>query len=163
MLNTLKKHDLLRLIGPLGTFYLREDTRPAILVGGGTGFAPLAAMIEDVSATNTSRQLKLYWGVRSRQDFYRLEQVHAWEQELGIEFTPVLSEPDSNWSSRCDWVHDAVLTDYPNLSGMQVYASGPPEMITAIRSSFPQHGLTDDALFYDSFEYAVDQHSMEIA
>ena len=84
-----------------------------------------------------------------------------WENEMGIRFTPVLSRPDLDWDGRSGWVHEAVLADYADLSSLQVYASGPPEMIAAIRATFPKHGLAADALYYDSFEHAVDPPGLE--
>ncbi|MCG6872108.1 MAG: 2Fe-2S iron-sulfur cluster binding domain-containing protein [Gammaproteobacteria bacterium] len=152
----LRERDLMRLTGPLGTFFLRQDARPAILVGGGTGLAPLAAMIEEAHRGKSQRPMQLYWGVRSERDLYYAKQLAAWQQVPGFSFTPVLSEPDAHWQGRSGWVHQAVLADHTDLSTVQVYASGPPAMIHAIREEFPAHGLAEDALFYDSFESAVD-------
>ena len=157
-LSTIREQDLLHLTGPLGTFFLRDDPRPVIFVAGGPGFAPIAAMVEDLRMNKIRKSVKFYWGVRSRRDLYRLEQVGRWERELGLGFIPVLSKPDLDWEGRRGWVHEAILADYPDLSGVQVYTSGPPEMISAIRTSFPQHGLSEDMLYYDSFEPAVDTH-----
>ena len=162
-LSTLQEQDLLHVMGPLGTYFLRDDPRPAILVGGGTGLAPIVAMIEDLRVRGVRRPMKFYWGVRSRRDLYRRAQIGIWERELGVGFTPVLSRPDPDWEGRCGRVHEAVLADHPDLSGVQVYASGPPQMIAAIRESFPQHGLAGDALYYDSFDYAVDPPDLDIA
>ena len=160
-LSTLKQQDVLRVMGPLGTFFMRDDLRPAICVAGGTGFAPVAAMIESLRIQGKRGPVEFYWGVRSRRDLYCLEQVSMWENEMGIRFTPVLSRPDLDWDGRSGWVHEAVLADYTDLSGLQVYASGPPEMIAAIRETFPEHGLAADALYYDSFEHAVDPPGLE--
>lgn len=160
-LSAIQEQDLLHVMGPLGTFFLREDPRPAILVGGGTGFAPIAAMLDDLCVRGVRRPVKFYWGVRTRRDLYRHQQIAVWERELGAGFTPVLSRPDPDWEGRCGPVHEAVLADHPDLSQVQVYASGPPEMIAAIRTSFPQHGLAGDALYYDSFEYALDPPGLD--
>ena len=155
-LGTMKEQDLLAVIGPLGTFFLRDDPRPTILIAAGTGFAPISAMLEDLRKRGIQRRIQFYWGVVSRRDLYRHEQICTWEREMGIKFIPVLSAPDSDWDGLCGKVHEAVLADHSDLSDMQVYASGLPEMIAAVRKTFPRHGLRADALYCESFECAVD-------
>ncbi len=154
----MKERDLLRFQGPLGTFFLREDSdRPVILVAGGTGFAPIKAMLEHAFAQGITRPLHLYWGVRGRRDLYLHDLPQAWTREHPhFRFTPVLSEPqpEDQWSGRTGWVHEAVIADYPDLSRHEVYASGPPPMIEALKQSVKIHGLPGDRLYYDSFEHA---------
>lgn len=154
---SLKERDLLRFQGPLGTFFLRiESVRPIILVAGGTGFAPVKSIIEDALARGETRPMHLYWGVRARRDLYRHALAESWQaSHPGFRYTPVLSEPaaEDQWSGRRGWVHEAVIADYPDLSGAEVYASGPPAMIHALKKAVREHGLPDDQLYYDSFEY----------
>lgn len=152
--------DLLRFQGPLGTFFLREESdRPIIFVAGGTGFAPIKAMIEHILHRGGLRPMHLYWGVRARQDLYQHELAQAWAQACpGLRYTPVLSEPlpGDDWRGRVGWVHAAVLQDYPDLRSQEVYACGPPAMIDAIKKTFVRQGLMVDALYYDSFDHAHD-------
>ena len=153
----MKEKDLLRLRGPLGMFFLRESARPAILIAGGTGFAPMKSIVEDAIARGGQRPLHLYWGARARADLYLHDLAAAWaEAHASLRYTPVLSEPHATdaWAGRTGWVHEAVLTDYPTLDDYEVYASGPPPMIDAIRRTFFARGLSDDRLYYDSFEFA---------
>ncbi len=157
----MKERDLLRFQGPLGTFFLRDgdDVRPIILVAGGTGFAPIKAILEQAFAEGIRRPMHLFWGVRAEHDLYMRELVESWqERHDNFAFTPVLSEPGGNdaWTGATGWVHEAVTRDYPDLSGFQVYASGPPPMIEALKRSFAGHGLPEDQLFYDSFEFSYD-------
>jgi CDP-4-dehydro-6-deoxyglucose reductase len=154
----MQEKDLLRFQGPFGMFFLREDSdRPAILVAGGTGFAPIKSILEYAFAKGTTRPLHLYWGVRARRDLYLSELPQAWAREHGnFKFTPVLSEPrpEDRWDGRQGWVHEAVAADYPDLSRHEVYASGPPPMIDALKAVVKKHGLPEDRLYYDSFEFA---------
>ncbi len=154
---TMKERDLLRLQGPLGTFFLREDSdRPMIFMAGGTGFAPIKAIIENTLALGLARPLYLYWGARAARDLYMDEFARTWAQSHAhIQYTPVLSDADKDWSGRSGWVHKAVLADHPDLSNFDVYASGPPPMIEAARDAFIQAGLSTDNLFFDSFEFAA--------
>jgi CDP-4-dehydro-6-deoxyglucose reductase, E3 len=154
----MQEKDLLRFQGPFGMFFLREDSdRPAILVAGGTGFAPIKSMLEYAFAKGTTRPLHLYWGVRAKRDLYLHDLPQAWAREHNnFKFTPVLSEPrpEDRWDGRRGWVHEAVAADYPDLSGHEVYASGPPPMIEALKAAVKKHGLPEDRLYYDSFEFA---------
>ena len=150
--------DLLRFQGPFGMFFLREESdRPAVLVAGGTGFAPIKSILEYAFTQGIQRPLHLYWGVRAKRDLYLPDLPPAWAREhKNFKFTPVLSEPrpEDRWDGRQGWVHEAVAKDYPDLSRHEVYASGPPPMIDALKATVKKHGLPDDRLYYDSFEFA---------
>lgn len=155
----MKERAILRLQGPLGTFFVREDSsRPLLMMAGGTGFAPLKAMIEQIYASGPhTRPVHLYWGARHRAGLYLHEQVEGWvDSRPGLRYTPVLSEPlpADDWRGRTGWVHEALAADYPDLSGFDVYMSGPPAMIRAARERFAQQGLPDEQLCFDAFEFA---------
>ncbi len=158
--NGLREKAILRFQGPLGSFFLREESqRPIIMVGGGTGFAPLKSMLEHAFHVGVQRSIHLYWGARSREDLYLNELPEAWaERHPNFRYTPVLSDPgsDSNWRGRSGWVHAAVADDYADLSSYEVYMSGPPAMIDAARVAFAERGLDADHLYFDSFDYAPD-------
>ena len=157
--NSMRERDLLRFQGPLGTFFLRENSeRPIVMMGGGTGFAPLKSMIEDAFEGGVTRDIHLFWGVRAKRDLYLHELAQSWTQVPTFRYTPVLSEPvaDDQWSGATGWVHEAVINAYPNLDEHEVYASGPPPMIEAGKLAFAAHGLDRDRLFFDSFEFSND-------
>lgn len=153
----MQEKGILRINAPLGTFVLDESSdRPLIFVGGGTGFAPLKGQIEHAFHLGWDRPMHLYWGVRGRRDLYLPDLPGQWaEGRDNFSFVPVLSEPDADWDGRDGWVHEAVIADYPDLSGFDIYMAGPPPMIVAAKDAFRQAGLKDDRLFYDSFEYAA--------
>jgi CDP-4-dehydro-6-deoxyglucose reductase len=154
----MQEKDLLRFQGPFGMFFLREESdRPAILVAGGTGFAPIKSILEYAFAKGITRPLHLYWGVRAKRDLYLPDLPPQWARERkNFKYTAVLSEPrpEDRRNGRRGWVHEAVAVDYPDLSGHEVYASGPPPMIDALKPMVIKHGLPEDRLYYDSFEFA---------
>jgi CDP-4-dehydro-6-deoxyglucose reductase len=156
----MRERAILRFQGPLGTFFLREDSqRPIIMIGGGTGFAPLKGMLEHAFYVGINRPIHLYWGARARQDLYLHELPEAWlEKYSRFSYTPVLSEPqpEDHWQGRTGWVHEAVLADYADLSAYEVYMSGPPAMIKAAKLGFATRGLPEEYLYYDSFDFAAD-------
>ena len=159
--SSLKERDILRLKGPLGSFFIREDSdKPMIFIAGGTGFAPIKGMLEHAFAAHLDREMVLYWGVRSLKDLYMAELPQQWQAEHpNFTFIPVLSnpEPGDQWPGRTGYVHEAVLADFADLSGYQVYACGAPIMVDSARDAFGQtRGLPEDAFFADSFVFAAD-------
>ncbi|WP_244832100.1 CDP-6-deoxy-delta-3,4-glucoseen reductase [Caballeronia sp. TF1N1] len=157
----MKERDLLRIEGPFGTFFLREDSdKPVIFFASGTGFAPIKAMIEHALFKELSRPISLYWGGRRKEDLYMMALAERWAREVpGFTFVPVLSEPGVNgsWLGRTGLVHRAVIEDLPDLSGYQVYACGAPVMVEAARRDFTLcHRLPTDEFFADSFTSSAD-------
>jgi CDP-4-dehydro-6-deoxyglucose reductase, E3 len=150
----LKVRDLLRFEGPLGSFYLREDSsKPIVMVASGTGFAPIKAICEYALEKKVSRPVTLYWGVRLKRDLYMLELARSWKH---LNFIPVLS--DEQWEGRMGFVHRAVMEDFPDLSGHQVYACGAPIVVESARRDFSaQCRLPADEFYADSFLTEADK------
>ena len=154
----MKEKALLQIEGPLGAFYLRDTQRPVLFVAGGTGYAPVKSILTEMYAGDEDRSVHFYWGARAYRDLYDLERVCAWSEAIsGFGFTPVLSEPfaEDRWPGRAGLVHAAVLQDHTDLSGFDVYAAGPPQMVEAARREFLARGLPASAFFFDSFDYAA--------
>jgi CDP-4-dehydro-6-deoxyglucose reductase, E3 len=157
----LKEKDILRFEGPMGTFYLREDsTKPIVLLASGTGFAPIKAIIEQAKFKNSRRPMILYWGGRRPADLYMDAMAKQWAQELpAFTYIPVVSEAkgQDNWSGRTGFVHKAVMQDLPDMSGYQVYACGAPIVVDSARADFVRVcRLPEDEFFADSFTSAAD-------
>jgi len=157
----MKERAILRFEGPLGTFYLREDSdKPMIFVAGGTGFAPIKGQIEHAFHHGVDRPMVLYWGVRSRKDLYMPDLPVQWQRDHpNFTFIPVLSDPlpEDRWEGRTGFVHQAVLDDFPGLSGYQVYVCGAPAMTDVARQTFVgERGLPEDEFYCDAFTPSVD-------
>jgi CDP-4-dehydro-6-deoxyglucose reductase len=159
LFNEFKGREILRLEGPLGTFFLRDSDKPIVFVAGGTGFAPVKAVIEHALNHDVQRPMALYWGARASRDLYLPDLPGTWQaRHRDFRFIPVLSDPlpEDRWPGRTGLVHKAVMTDFPDLSGYQVYACGGPAMIDAARRDFAmQCGLPENEFFADSFTYAA--------
>jgi CDP-4-dehydro-6-deoxyglucose reductase len=155
----MREKALLRFQGPLGTFFLREDTeRSAILIGGGTGFAPLKGMLEHAFEIGWRQPLHLFWGARARWDLYLDELPRHWARvHENFRYTPVLSEPapGDGWAGETGLVTDVVVSQYPQLTPFDIYLSGPPVMVQAGHGLFLNHGLDESRFFSDAFEYAA--------
>jgi CDP-4-dehydro-6-deoxyglucose reductase len=150
--NEMKVRDILRIKGPLGTFFLRENSnKPIIFVASGTGFAPVKAIIEHAMYVGIKRPMHMYWGVRKQSDFYMLDEIQKWEN-YGIKITQVVS--DEPWSGRSGFVHQAVVDDYTDLSGYQVYACGAPVVVEAAHRDLTQKcKLPNEEFFSDAFTF----------
>lgn len=159
--NELKERDILRLEGPQGNFFVRNDRpdRPMIMMGGGTGFAPLKSMIENLIEQDDRRTIHLYWGARKPSELYLDELPANWALAHDhIHYRKAISEPGDGDTGNCfrGMVHEAVIADHSDLSGFDVYMSGPPAMIEVAKRQFIEHGVAEDRLFYDSFEFGLD-------
>jgi CDP-4-dehydro-6-deoxyglucose reductase, E3 len=155
----MKEKDIIRIEGPFGTFFLREDSaKPIVLLASGTGFAPIKAIVEHALHTGVKRPMTLYWGCRARADLYMDDLPSRWQREGKLRYVPVLSDalPADQWTGRAGFVHRAVMEDLPDLSGHQVYACGAPAMVDAARSDFTAKcRLPDEEFFSDSFTPAA--------
>jgi len=157
----MKEREILRLEGPFGSFFLREDSdKPMVLLASGTGFAPIKAIVEHMIFKKIDRPAVLYWGGRRPHDFYMNELARSWEQALpGFRYVPVASDalPEDNWQGRTGFVHQVVMQDIPDLSGHQVYACGAPIVIDSARRDFSaQCGLPAEEFHADSFTSQAD-------
>jgi CDP-4-dehydro-6-deoxyglucose reductase len=158
----MKEKEILRIEGPFGSFFLREDSdRPIVLLASGTGFAPLKAIIEHMEFKAITRPAVLYWGCRSKADLY----LHDWALQAAarlpsLRYVPVLSEPKpaDGWAGRTGLVHRAVMVDLPDLSGHQVYACGAPVMVESAQRDFVATcGLPPEEFYADSFTSEADK------
>ena len=159
----MKEREILRVEGPFGSFFLREDSsKPIVLLASGTGFAPIKAIIEQLQHTASPREAVFYWGCRSKADLY----LHDWALEAAasmpkLRYVPVLSEPkpEDGWNGRIGLVHQAVMADLPDLSDHQVYACGAPIMVDSAQRDFvAECGLPAEEFYADSFTSEADKH-----
>jgi len=151
----MKEKEILRFEGPLGTFFLREDSdKPIVLLASGTGFAPIKAIIEHALHAGITRPMTLYWGGRRPDDLYLHSLAATWARDGKLKYVPVLSEaqPEDAWTGRTGFVHEAVMADLPDLSGHQVYACGAPLMVEAAHRDFTTRcGLPENEFYSDAF------------
>jgi CDP-4-dehydro-6-deoxyglucose reductase len=158
----MKEKEILRIEGPFGSFYLREDSsKPMILLASGTGFAPIKALLEHMQHQGSQRPMTLYWGGRRPEDLY----LDAWVREQltvmpKLRYVPVVSDalPEDQWAGRAGFVHRAVLEDFPDLSQHQVYACGAPIVVDSARTDFSTlAGLPGDEFYADAFTSEADK------
>jgi CDP-4-dehydro-6-deoxyglucose reductase len=156
----MKERDILRFEGPQGTFFLREDSgKPIVFVASGTGFAPIKSIIEHAIHKGIARPMTLYWGGRRPRDLYLHALAEGWAAQGRLKYVPVISDalPEDAWTGRTGFVHRAVMQDFPDLSGHQVYACGVPVMVDAARRDFTTLcKLPEEEFYADSFTTQAD-------
>ena len=157
----MKEKEIQRVEGPFGSFFLRENSeKPMVFLASGTGFAPIKGLLAHMQHKGISRPVSVYWGGRRPKDLYQV----AWLKELAttmpnLTYVPVVSDalPEDAWTGRTGFVHQAVLDDFADLSGYEVYACGAPIVVDSARTSYiSQRGLPEEAFFADAFTSAAD-------
>lgn len=161
--NAMKEKEILRVEGPFGSFFLREDSdKPMVFLASGTGFAPIKALIEHMQHKGITRSATLYWGGRRPADLY----MDGWIRERlaalpNLRYVPVISDalPEDGWAGRTGFVHQAVMEDIADLSGYQVYACGAPIVVDSARAAYSaERGLPPDEFYADAFTSEADKH-----
>lgn len=161
--SAMKEKEILRVEGPYGSFFLREDSdKPMVLLASGTGFAPIKAILEHMQRKGITRAATLYWGGRRPSDLYMDDWVRARLTEMpNLTYVPVVSDalPEDRWSGRTGFVHQAVLQDLPDLSSYQVYACGAPIVVELAREQYSAlAGLPPEEFYADAFTTEADKH-----
>lgn len=154
----MKEGDHIEIEGPFGQFAVRETDKPIIFVAGATGFAPVKSMLEYAFKAGLERKMYLYWGVRRCRDLYMAELPEQWAREYSnFTFVPVLSEPhpEDQWHGRTGLVHEAILRDFPDMSGFEIYTCGSLKMVETARPAFVAQGLNEEACFTDAFHVSA--------
>ncbi len=158
----IKERDRWSIEVPLGTFFLREESdKPIIFLASGTGYGPIRSILLNALRRNVRRPMVLYWGGRRHTDLYMIDEPRQWAVSHDhFKFIPVLSDATESdtWDGRTGFVHQAVMHDFPDLSGHQVYSCGAPVMVDAARRDFSRKcGLPHSEFFADSF---LTQHEL---
>ena len=149
--NELATDSVLRFKGPLGVFKLQKSDKPILLVATGTGFAPVKSIIESLYIENVTREIHLYWGNRSVEDFYLTEILTKWQSKLNIKITKCLSKDTQN-EYFSGYVTNAIKNDFEDLSSYDLYACGNPQMIEDTYEIATEIlGLSKDRFFSDAF------------
>ena len=142
--------------GPYGDFWLRKGTAPILAVAGGSGMAPLKAVLEQAAADKVARDVMYFFGARRQEDLYCLAEMEALKRAWNgkFEFIPVLSgEPDdSSWQGARGFVSEHMRTVLGDtIRDYHVYMCGPPPMIDSAEKIVRSAGVADGNIHFDKF------------
>lgn len=154
LFHELKIGDAVRVSGPLGTAYLRtQHTGPMLCVAGGTGLAPVLSIVRGAIAAGMQNPIHLYFGVRSPQDIYGLDELQALQKNhphLKLEIV-VTTDNEANSGYRVGLVTDAIAQDIPNFNDWRAYICGAPPMVEAAAVLVKQRGIQAEQVYADAF------------
>jgi propane monooxygenase reductase subunit len=149
----IKEGDELQFTGPYGAFHLRDTERSILMVAGGSGMAPILALLRKLAGEGCERPVRFFYGARTENDlFYGHLIARLGEGLADFEFIPVLSDVDR-------FVHEAAdeYLESGAISDPELYMCGPPPMIDAmIELATEKHGIDEDQVFHDKFTTSAD-------
>ncbi len=148
--------------GPFGSFWLRESTKQIVCLAGGSGMAPIKALLEQMVSQEMKQEVTYLFGARTQKDLYCINEMEQITKLANgrFKFIPVLSqEPeDSDWTGLRGYAVNHIEFAEDFASNTQAYLCGPPPMIDGAIEVFNKKGLSNDDIFYDKF---LDASSME--
>jgi len=148
-----RQGDTVAVEGPYGGAYLREAHRgPILAIAGGSGLAPVKAIVETALARDMPQPIYCYFGVRGERDVYleeALAGLAAKHARLHVQI--VLSEPEGETARRTGFVHDAVAADFDDLDGCKAYLAGPPVMVEAATEMLAIRDMRPEDIHADAF------------
>ncbi|MEC4727723.1 2Fe-2S iron-sulfur cluster binding domain-containing protein [Shewanella sp. D64] len=149
----LEGNELMRLEGPKGTFFVRDNNKPLILMATGTGIAPIKAIVEELLFKGDNRPLYIYWGMQFAKELYCNELIELANIHEHIKFTATLSREvtDKHFNG---YVQDAVCNDLSSLTDFEVYACGSLNMINDAKEKLHAKQLPSDSFYSDAFTHA---------
>jgi ferredoxin-NAD(P)+ reductase (naphthalene dioxygenase ferredoxin-specific) len=150
----IKLGDVVRVSGPLGTAYLRtRHEGPLLCVAGGTGLAPILSILRGAIAANMDNPIHLYFGVRSPQDIYRLDQLKALQTlHPALKLNVIVTTDDGGTSGRrTGLVTKAIAEDIPDFQGWRAYVCGAPPMVEATAALLRQRHMNENHIHADAF------------
>ena len=144
----------LRIRGPYGTSYLREGSDPILLVGGGSGIAPMLSMLEFAAERRDARPITFYYGARTAADLPLQERIGSFQARgATVRYRPALSEPTAGcaWGGPVGMIAQVIQRDLPDASSFDAYICGPPPMCDSVSLILAAKGLPDGHAFLDRF------------
>jgi benzoate/toluate 1,2-dioxygenase reductase component len=153
--DTAAEGDKLKLTGPMGSFFLRELKRPALLLAGGTGLAPLLSILEKISSDTAEHPVHLIYGVTTETDLVEVDVLEDYAAKIdGFSFDVVVADPESS-AEKKGFVTDHFEPQHLNDGDVDVYLCGPPPMVEGVRKHLVTEGITPVNFYYEKFALAA--------
>jgi Na+-transporting NADH:ubiquinone oxidoreductase subunit F len=140
--------------GPFGSFHVRESTRKIVFVAGGSGIAPIRAMLADIAEKGIARTAAFFYSARTTADLVYAADMREAERRLpGFRFVPVLSRPapGDGWEGEKGGLPAALMRLLPELDDHEAYLCGGPGLIDASINALKARGVKDEHVFFDKF------------
>ena len=146
-----KAGDSMNLMGPLGSFYLREIKRPLLLLAGGTGLAPFTAMLEKIAEQGSGHPLHLIYGVTNDSDLVEMQRLQDFAARIpNFTFSACVANPQSGYPKK-GYVTQHIAPKHLNDGDVDVYLCGPPPMVEAVSQYIREQGIAPANFYYEKF------------
>ena len=143
--------DAISFTGPHGSFFLREAERPALLLAGGTGLAPVLSILRTLDATSSTRDVHLVYGASTDDDVVELDTLKGLASSLeGFTWDYCVSDPDTS-APNTGYVTGFIEPRHLNDGDVAVYLCGPPPMVEAVRGHFADNAVEPTGFYYEKF------------
>ena len=147
--------DRVKLTGPFGDFFLREDSdREIVAIGGGSGMAPMRSIVMHLAEQGMPRKTTLFFGARTRRDLFYVDVFRDLEKRFpNFRYFPALSEPrpEDNWTGEVGFVTQVAAKHVSPDGSKEAVLCGPPPMIDAAMRVLPRLGVPPDRIYFDKF------------
>ncbi len=152
--NYLKEGDDIIFNGPYGDFHLRETERDVVCIAGGSGMAPIKAILLDMLEKGVNRKTRYFFGAVTKKDLFLIDEMKALEGKLpDFKFVPALSAPEENdkWEGEVGLITEVLDRHTPNGENLEAYLCGSPGMIDACIKVLTDKGVPEELIYYDKF------------
>lgn len=141
---------------PMGKAFLQTDlVLPHLLIAAGSGITKIKCITEDILRQRPEAEVKIYWSNKNVDDFYLLDEFQGLvKQNKNLDFTPILESANANWQGRSGYLYEVIEEDFANLSGVQIYLCGSPQMVYGTIDKLKPKGLKEENCYSDAFEFA---------
>ncbi|MGV9710902.1 benzoate 1,2-dioxygenase electron transfer component BenC [Gordonia sp. NPDC003424] len=157
------KGESITFTGPHGSFFLREATRPVMLLAGGTGLAPILSMLRKLHDDNSRRKVHLIYGVSTDTDLVALDEIEYFARELpGFSWNHCVSDPNSTAANK-GYVMSLIEPRHLYDGDVAIYLCGPPPMVESVRKHVADAGIEPTGFYYEKFALAVPAKSESVA
>jgi Na+-transporting NADH:ubiquinone oxidoreductase subunit F len=151
----LQKGDNINFTGPFGDFLIQDTQADMLFVAGGSGKAPIKSMLEYLQKQGSERRMVYMFGARTKEDLYLTEDFRDLEDQLSdFQYVPVLSRPkeDTDWQGKTGYIPPYFPEYIKDSENTEAYLCGSPGMIAAVKKGLLENGVSEDKIYYDSFE-----------
>ncbi len=157
--DAIKTGDELHVTGPYGVFTLRPTSpRRLLFIGGGAGMAPILSLLRSLQDTRSERQAVFYYGARTEDDLFQLEELRELERQLpAFTFVPALSEDSDGWTGESGLITDVVDRLEGDVTEVDAYICGPPPMVEAAIALLEAKGTPEAHIYFDKFTTTADE------
>ncbi|MFZ2175274.1 MAG: benzoate 1,2-dioxygenase electron transfer component BenC [Rhodococcus sp. (in: high G+C Gram-positive bacteria)] len=155
--------DTLEFTGPMGSFFLREQKRPALLLAGGTGLAPLLSILEKMQDTAAEHPVHLVYGVSTDADLVELDKLEAYSAALPKFTFDYCVSDDASSAPNKGYVTSLFQPHHLNDGDVDVYLCGPPPMVEAVRDHLKNEGITPANFYFEKFNNAATSAGLPVS